>query len=238
MRAKICPCCGEKCLGSRPRCRVCNTELQESADERSAAQRPRARALVAHRAVPPPASPRDPKARFPADATSRISARYVDGFLELMFFWLPVLLVRHFGCQEYRAGQSPPVSAPVILLFLALACYGLWRTLFQDSAAEGQSAGKSLYGLYVIDHPTGRPCSRRQSAIRAAARCLLAPFDLLLVLLGSSTLTDSLSGTRVIRRSPATAESGAEHGLLRVGLLLLPLAFVVSWVFLRGLEGF
>ena len=76
--------------------------------------------------------------------------------------------------------------------FNCLPCYGLWK----DGIRDGQSFGKGMMGLRVVNFTTGNPASVMDSCLRNC--CSLCP-PLLLVTKGRRRFGDMIAGTIVIK---------------------------------------
>ena len=135
----------------------------------------------------------------------RVAACAVDGLIGgLVLFillggmpalWIVFLLGPYWG-WDVVGPTLEDVDEVVFYAFFALWVVGtvlstLWligHGLLRDSLKGGQSWGKRLFGLRVIDAETGLPCGRKASAIRnlpgLATVLLAAPAGLLLPVCG------------------------------------------------------
>ncbi|MFX0085942.1 MAG: RDD family protein [Candidatus Hodarchaeota archaeon] len=73
-----------------------------------------------------------------------------------------------------------------------IPCYSLWK----DGIREGQSFGKGIFGLRVVNFTTGRPITVMDSCLRNC--CSLCP-PLLLVTKGRRRVGDFIAGSIVIK---------------------------------------
>src|SRR5262245_10065173 len=107
-----------------------------------------------------------------ADVMKRLSAATFDGLLVttgLMFF----------------------VNSGLLLYVVAAALYLLLR-----DSVSGRSVGKFLFGLFVIDLATGRPCGRKASFSRNAM-LVLPGANLAAVFLEAATIVREPLGLRL-----------------------------------------
>jgi len=122
-------------------------------------------ALEEYQAAPVPVAPvRDARwaAVYPkASLGGRLIAYIVDGLVAFVPFLLPFALL---------IGLAPDASggALALAIALAIACMGwmFYYRLTKDGRPNGQSIGKSLAGLMVVDVETNQPCTRGKSALR------------------------------------------------------------------------
>ena len=119
----------------------------------------------------------------------------------------------------------------VFQVIVGLACLplgglGLFYLLLKDSLGQGQSLGKRIYGLRVVDAESGEPCTHRQSLVRNL--WLLIPFmpmvEVVRLAATGQRVGDDFGETRVIFDDdpPATALlASATLLLLSMGALIL-----------------
>jgi uncharacterized RDD family membrane protein YckC len=96
---------------------------------------------------------------------ARFSARVFDTAIALL------LLVLGF------AGATKQSGTPVLIAFLLCLIY----ILFADALPNGQSLGKRLLGIAVVDERTSRPCTLVQSLIRNGLLLCLGIIDWLCI---------------------------------------------------------
>ena len=78
--------------------------------------------------------------------------------------------------------------------FNCIPCYGLWK----DGIRDGQSFGKGMMGLRVVNYSTGNPATIMDSCLRNF--CSLCP-PVLLITSGRRRVGDYIAGTIVIKDS-------------------------------------
>lgn len=111
--------------------------------------------------APPAAQAQYAAANYPrAGFGSRFLASFVDGLIS----GVPVQI----GVALMAAGDIGTIFA------LAGICWGLYYTFCKDGLGAGQSYGKKMNGLMVVNLLTNQPCSKSNSAIRALI--LMIPF--------------------------------------------------------------
>lgn len=129
-----------------------------------------------------------------ASKNSRLLARIFDYFV----FYIPILVI---------ANLSKAVDGSVLMaapMYLALTLSMLYW-LFADSLPNGQSFGKKVFGIAVVNIKSDRNCSILESFIRNFVLIFAFPFSMILeclfVLLDSDRrrIGDKLAGTIVIR---------------------------------------
>lgn len=112
--------------------------------------------------------------------------RLVGQIIDAIIAMLPFLL----------AG-TVAADAPVLV-----GAASIWFTFYYflaDGLPGGQSLGKRMQGMTVVDADSGMPCSFRQSFIRNLLLALLGPFDWLFIF-GErhQRLGDKAAGTIVL----------------------------------------
>lgn len=96
-----------------------------------------------------------------ASIGKRLVAFLIDSFIA----FAPVVLA--FGLMFGALTNLAEAGAGVgFLLFVAAIGWTFYYRLTKDGRANGQSIGKSLLDLMVIDTETNRPCTRGKSALR------------------------------------------------------------------------
>jgi uncharacterized RDD family membrane protein YckC len=101
-----------------------------------------------------------------------------------------------------------PAFLPTYVLGLL---YAFVYLLLADGVAAGQSLGKRLLGVVVVDVRTQKPCSLEQSLLRNA--CLgLGALDLVFILGGGTQrLGDTLAHTVVVLAPSRGVRGAAPH---------------------------
>ncbi|WP_240051852.1 RDD family protein [Pseudomonas arsenicoxydans] len=88
---------------------------------------------------------------------------------------------------------------PTVVAILALGA-GAGYYLFSDAMPKGQSVGKKLLGMCVIDEGSYLDCNLYQSFVRNITTPFLSIFDWIFIFFGSrKRLGDMLASTIVIR---------------------------------------
>lgn len=116
----------------------------------------------------------------------RFSAQFIDEILALSVGYLALLLLKEFLPSDN--------SVPMLAMWLVVLIY----TLLADGMFKGQSIGKKVLGLYVVNTKTNEPCTYTQSAFRNIT--YLLGFIDLIFLLGSERrrIGDRLASTKVM----------------------------------------
>ena len=91
-------------------------------------------------------------------------------------------------------------------LLIIGSCWVLYYSFFKDGLSGGQSYGKRMNGLMVVNITTNRPCTKVGSAIRALGLCIpyvggIIEAILVLVTDKGHRLGDMFAGTQVIELS-------------------------------------
>ena len=99
--------------------------------------------------------------------------------------------------SQALARKSAPCMDRCIAAFIdgflnCIPCYGLWK----DGIRDGQSFGKGMMGLRVVNFSTGNPASIMDSCLRNFCSC--CP-PLLLITKGRRRFGDMIAGTIVIK---------------------------------------
>lgn len=95
-----------------------------------------------------------------ASLGARLGAYVVDRIIGMG----PVILAAMISFLFHIAA---PRSGIAMLNMLGTAAWALYYGLLKDSRGEGQSIGKKMFGLMVVNVKTNEPCSRGESATRA-----------------------------------------------------------------------
>lgn len=131
-----------------------------------------------------------------ASRTARLGAQMLDGIVAVA----PAALALAFF------GRARHADAEFFggLIFLTLLLFVVLYVLFCDCLPGGQSVGKRMLGLAVIDRRTGRPCSPVQSLGRNLLLGILGLFDWIFIF-GEQRqrLGDMIAGTIVVEAGPA-----------------------------------
>lgn len=129
-----------------------------------------------------------------ASRTHRFVAEILDifaGFLPFMILGPVMLLV------------VEPGSATAVILGMAGMLFAISYHLFCDALPGGQSVGKDVMGIAVVDGRTGRPCSAGQSFVRNLLLAVLGFFDWIFIFGGNRRrLGDMVAGTLVVKVVP------------------------------------
>ena len=108
------------------------------------------------------------------------------------------------GAAGIGAGRSDVLISIGVFLFVVYL-------LFADALPNGQSVGKRILGIAVVDGRTGRPCSVAQSFTRNLLLHLLGIFDWMSIFGRTrQRLGDMLARTSVIRVRSAPEPKDAE----------------------------
>ena len=108
-------------------------------------------------------------ARRFATVSARVGAQLLDSilaFAPVFAFSLGALLL---GFEQIFTGAIGLLGAAFVVTYMA----------FADGMARGQSWGKRLVRIAVVDERTGHPCTYRQSIVRNLSLGLLNIVDLL-----------------------------------------------------------
>jgi uncharacterized RDD family membrane protein YckC len=120
---------------------------------------------------PPPAAPQAYGQQF-VYPKAPLGARFVAYLVDAFLFLLPaiLLLILTAVAIEKENGLLGGICGILGgLLMLAAVVYGF----IKDGRANGQSVGKKMMRLMVVHLPTNQPCTKGQSAGRAAIMMLL-----------------------------------------------------------------
>jgi uncharacterized RDD family membrane protein YckC len=134
--------------------------------------------------VPPPAPT---IMDFPyASRANRLLGQIIDGFVGAG----PLLIAMIFASFSDTLG---------IAAFVVAIAWSVFYYFFADGFTGGQSFGKRMLGMHVIDATTRMPCSYGQSFVRNLLLAVLGPIDWVFIF-GErhQRLGDILAGTVVI----------------------------------------
>ena len=134
-----------------------------------------------------------------ASRSSRLLAQMVDA----MVAFIPFV---GLGITAVLFGEIFEVIVGIMAIPALLFCIGY--VFFADAMPGGQSYGKRLLGLAVVDKQSGIPCSVGQSLIRNLLLSILGFFDWIFIFgEGHQRLGDRAAGTIVVE----AATVGALH---------------------------
>jgi uncharacterized RDD family membrane protein YckC len=128
---------------------------------------------------------------FPyASRFSRLIGQIIDGFI----CGVPFILFPLFASFSHFLG---------IVAFCIALGWSVFYYFFCDGFTGGQSFGKRMLGLHVIDARTETPCSFGQSFLRNLLLAILGPIDWIFIF-GErhQRLGDMAAGTVVITENP------------------------------------
>lgn len=92
---------------------------------------------------------------------SRFLAYLVDGLI----CSLPLLP----GLGFFFVSGMEPVG---VIWMIITGCWGIYYSFCKDGFGTGQSYGKKMNGLMVVNLETNQPCSKGKSALRALSFCI------------------------------------------------------------------
>ncbi|UZE25212.1 RDD family protein [Pseudomonas sp. B21-056] len=117
----------------------------------------------------------------------RWGGQIIDSIVTFLLFYIVGLIARYIG--------FPPNVVGLLALGSGAAYY-----LFSDAMPNGQSVGKKLLGMTVIDERSYLSCNLYQSFMRNITTPFLSVFDWVFIFFGSrKRLGDMLASTIVIR---------------------------------------
>jgi uncharacterized RDD family membrane protein YckC len=126
-----------------------------------------------------------------ASRTHRFVAQILDAFTAFLPFMVlgPIML--------FVAG---PDSAMAVILVMAGIVFAISYHLFCDALPGGQSVGKEVMGIAVVDEHTGQACSAGQSFVRNLLLTVLGLLDWIFIF-GEKRrrLGDMAAGTLVVQ---------------------------------------
>jgi uncharacterized RDD family membrane protein YckC len=97
-------------------------------------------------------------------AKARLGARFGAYVTDRIIGMGPWILAAVFG---WIFPVAPPNSAVGFLNILGTFAWAVYYGLTKDGRPNGQSIGKGMFGLMVVNVKTNQPCSRGESATRA-----------------------------------------------------------------------
>lgn len=117
----------------------------------------------------------------------RLGGQWIDSAITFLLLFLVARAAEFAGL--------PPDAVGILALGSAAAYY-----LFSDAMPNGQSVGKKLLGMSVIDERSYLDCNLYQSFMRNITTPILNIFDWVFIFFGSrKRLGDMLASTIVIR---------------------------------------
>jgi uncharacterized RDD family membrane protein YckC len=128
-----------------------------------------------------------------ASRSTRLAGQFLDAIIAFAPFLILVLL---------SASDEEPAPFIVTLWMIALL-FGVAYVFLADALPDGQSFGKRILGIAVVDQHTGRPCSPWQSFVRNLLLAVLGILDWVFIFGGRrQRLGDMAAGTVVVRAAP------------------------------------
>ncbi len=146
----------------------------------------------------------------------RILAYLIDGIISVvpMIIFLPLAVIPFISYVEVQSQYGGPVAAGpgvgmIIFLIFAIIVGGGWSLfyfLFRDGFGAGQSWGKKICGLMVVNLDNNLPCDKGKSFLRniilwilnALAGLSIVELIVLLVHDKGHRLGDMVGSTQVI----------------------------------------
>jgi len=118
----------------------------------------------------------------------RYQGQFIDGLVSLLLFAISAYVVKAF--------LPDGIIANISIMFLPVTYY-----LVSDAFPNGQSLGKKIIGIAVVNKSTGKHCTLIQSIVRNILTPFLGVFDVILIILKRrQRLGDILANTIVISR--------------------------------------
>ena len=126
-----------------------------------------------------------------ASRSARLLAQFVDGLAAFGPFVILVLL----------SPDEP--SNPTVMVWLIALLLGIGYLFLADAQPGGQSFGKRMLDIAVVDERTGLPCTAWQSFVRNLLLSVLGFVDWVFIF-GErrQRLGDIAAGTIVVRTAP------------------------------------
>jgi uncharacterized RDD family membrane protein YckC len=124
---------------------------------------------------------------FPyASRTSRLFGQIVDGFIGAGPFVVAVIFMSFSDTLG-------------VIFFAAAIAWSLFYYFFADGFSGGQSFGKRMLDMHVIDAKARTPCGYGQSFVRNLLLAILGPIDWIFIFgQRHQRLGDMIAGTVVI----------------------------------------
>jgi uncharacterized RDD family membrane protein YckC len=138
-----------------------------------------------------------------ASRGSRLLGQMIDAVVAFSPFIVVVLMTSMAPGAIARMGEN-------LWLPAMLACLGY--LFFADAMPRGQSFGKWMLGVAVVDERTGLPCSAWQSFVRNVLLSILGLLDWIFIFGNHrKRLGDMVAGTLVVQVGPAGAPQGVYY---------------------------
>lgn len=119
----------------------------------------------------------------------RFQGQFIDGLVSLVLFVVGLSVVEVAGLSGF--------ISEVVICILPAAYF-----LLADAMPNGQSIGKILLGMSVIDRKTGGYCTLRQSFLRNITTPILGTIDAVVILFnGHRRIGDMLASTIVVKKN-------------------------------------
>jgi len=123
-----------------------------------------------------------------AERGDRLVAQFIDSFVAILVIILSAFL----------SGLSETIGGIVALFGLLFAIFYI---LCADELEGGQSYGKRVMGIYVIDSTSGKPCTFIKSFVRNIPLAFLGIIDWIFIFSEKrQRLGDMLANTIVVRK--------------------------------------
>lgn len=126
----------------------------------------------------------EPAFSYPkANVGKRILAYLVDAMIVTVpvGILIPISIVPFFSYVRYEGFEGPVNTAPnivlIVLMVMALVLsfgWALFYGLLRDGFGAGQSWGKKICGLMVVNLNTNEPCNKVQSLVRNVFALLIS----------------------------------------------------------------
>jgi uncharacterized RDD family membrane protein YckC len=198
---KSCPYCGEEILAVAIKCKHCKSDLQEVAEKqqdtgskppsppRKTPPPPPSSYSTASSTPPPPPPPRSFSATPPPPVPPQVAGvlftypkaplgkRILAYLVDSVIAFLPMIILSlPFVSQISNAMTGgfyfdSPLMIPIVIIGLV---WSLIYFLLRDSFGNGQSWGKKMMGLMVVNLVDNSSCSKGKSAIRNVIGWLIA----------------------------------------------------------------
>ena len=129
----------------------------------------------------------------PPHAIAGLGARFGGQIIDTVIAFLPLLL---FSIAAYVIGLEDVFNGLILILGIA---FSFFYVIFADGMSSGQSWGKSLLAIAVVDARTGEPCTYGQSFVRNFSLLVLSVIDWIFIFGASRRrLGDLIAGTVVV----------------------------------------
>ncbi|MFU8795657.1 MAG: RDD family protein, partial [Dethiobacteria bacterium] len=192
-KVKDCPYCGEEILEKAVKCKHCKSDLPVSsdADKISAVEPtppatpfvpPAVQPAASEGETPPPPLPprEDMQGSGYIYPKASVGIRILAFIIDSLIGGIPVAILVPLGLIPFftvvrsydyygSAYQSAPNVVMIIFMVLAIIIGGGWSLfyfLFRDGFGAGQSWGKKICGLMVVNLDDNSPCNKRKSFVR------------------------------------------------------------------------